>query len=49
MLASGQSVNIPKGTLHRIANPGSKTICFIEVQTDDYFEEDDFGRARYSH
>ena len=24
MLASGQSVDIPKGTLHRIANPGSK-------------------------
>ena len=45
MLASGQSVNIPKGTLHRIANPGSKNICFIEVQTGDYFEEEDLGRA----
>ncbi len=32
MLASGQSVNIPKG------------ICFIEVQTDDYFGEDDIER-----
>ena len=52
VLAPGQSVDIPKGALHRIANPGSENVRFIEVQTGDYFGEDDierieddFGRA----
>jgi glycosyltransferase involved in cell wall biosynthesis len=52
VLAPGQSVDIPKGTLHRIANPGSENVRFIEVQTGNYFGEDDierieddFGRA----
>ena len=52
MLSPGQSVDIPKGALHRIANPGSENVRFIEVQTGDYFGEDDierieddFGRA----
>ena len=52
VLAPGQSVDIPKGALHRIANSGSENVRFIEVQTGDYFGEDDierieddFGRA----
>ncbi len=52
VLTAGQSVDIPQGALHRIANPGSKNVRFIEVQTGDYFGEDDierfeddFGRA----
>jgi glycosyltransferase involved in cell wall biosynthesis/quercetin dioxygenase-like cupin family protein len=44
VLVPGQSVDIPKGALHRIANPGSKNVRFIEVQTGDYFGEDDIER-----
>ncbi|KAF0123217.1 MAG: glycosyltransferase [bacterium] len=40
----GQSVDIPNGVLHRIANPGSENVRFIEVQTGDYFGEDDIER-----
>jgi mannose-6-phosphate isomerase-like protein (cupin superfamily) len=41
VLVPGQSVDIPKGALHRIANPGSENVRFIEVQTGDYLGEDD--------
>jgi len=44
VLEQGQSVDIPKGALHRIANTGSENIRFIEVQTGDYFGEDDIER-----
>ena len=51
-LGPGESVNIPKGSRHRIKNTGSEDVVFIEVQTGDYFGEDDierleddFGRA----
>ena len=40
----GQSVDIPNGVLHRIANQGSENVRFIEVQTGDYFGEDDIER-----
>ena len=40
----GQSVDIPRGALHRITNTGSENIRFIEVQTGDYFGEDDIER-----
>jgi mannose-6-phosphate isomerase len=49
---AGKAVDIPCGTKHRIANAGSQDIAFIEIQTGDYFGEDDierleddFGRA----
>ncbi len=48
----GQSIEIPKGCWHRIRNPGSQNLTLIEVQTGDYFgeddierKEDDFGRS----
>ena len=41
----GQSVNIPRGTLHRMANSGIEPVMFIEVQTGDYFGEDDIERV----
>jgi len=51
-LGPGESINIPRGSLHRIENTGSEKVVFIEVQTGDYFGEDDierleddFGRA----
>lgn len=48
----GHAVDIPRGAVHRIANKTDQDIAFIEVQTGDYFGEDDierleddFGRA----
>jgi mannose-6-phosphate isomerase-like protein (cupin superfamily) len=43
-LLPGQSVDIGKGAMHRIANPGTENIRFIEVQMGDYFGEDDVER-----
>ena len=40
----GESVNIPCGSSHRIENNGAVDLKFIEVQTGEYFEEDDIER-----
>ena len=51
-LAAGDSIDIPTGAAHRIANTGDEQLVFIEIQHGDYFGEDDierleddFGRA----
>ena len=51
-LGPGDSIDIPRGTAHRIASVGAEPLVFIEVQHGDYFGEDDierleddFGRA----
>lgn len=43
-LQAGESVDIPLGTAHRIANVGSEDLVFIEVQRGDYLGEDDIER-----
>jgi mannose-6-phosphate isomerase len=43
-LGKGESVDIPRGRTHRIANPGQEDVVFIEVQQGDYFGEDDIER-----
>jgi mannose-6-phosphate isomerase len=43
-LGQGQSADIPAGASHRIANGGAVDVAFIEVQTGDYFGEDDIER-----
>ncbi|MCL5734378.1 MAG: phosphomannose isomerase type II C-terminal cupin domain, partial [Actinobacteria bacterium] len=43
-LAAGESIDIPMGAAHRIANPGLEPLTFIEVQRGDYFGEDDIER-----
>ncbi len=43
-LSTGDSIDIPRHTIHRIANPGKKDMVFIEVQRGDYFGEDDIER-----
>ena len=43
-LIAGQSIDIPKTAKHRIQNPGNKNLTFIEVQSGDYFGEDDIER-----
>ncbi|MEI6127020.1 MAG: phosphomannose isomerase type II C-terminal cupin domain [Pseudomonadota bacterium] len=51
-IAGGHSIDIPRGCLHRIENTGTEDLAYIEIQTGDYFGEDDierleddFGRA----
>ena len=48
----GETIDIPLGAAHRVENPGSDTLVFIEIQRGDYLGEDDivrleddFGRA----
>lgn len=44
-LKSGQAVDIPVGAWHRIQNSGKHDLVFIEVQTGEYFGEDDIDRT----
>ncbi|MEJ5377934.1 MAG: glycosyltransferase [bacterium] len=39
-----ESIDIPRGAWHRVANEGDEPLVFIEVQTGDYFGEDDIER-----
>ncbi len=42
---TGGAIDIPLGSAHRIENPDSETLLvFIEMQTGDYFGEDDIVR-----
>jgi len=43
-LSPGDSIQISKDAKHRISNPGSSDVVFIEVQTGEYFGEDDIER-----
>ncbi|HLA09692.1 MAG TPA: phosphomannose isomerase type II C-terminal cupin domain [Pyrinomonadaceae bacterium] len=52
MVNLGSSIDIPKGAAHRVENPGTDNLVFIEVQRGGYLGEDDierieddFGRA----
>ena len=49
---NGEAIDIPVGAAHRVENPGSDDLIFIEVQRGNYLGEDDimrleddFGRA----
>jgi len=51
-LSYGSTIDINKGQKHRMMNIGNKPLVYIEVQTGEYFGEDDivryqddFGRA----
>ena len=48
----GEAIDIPIGAAHRVENPGTDDLIFIEVQRGSYLGEDDivrleddFGRA----
>lgn len=43
-LALGQYIDIPRNCEHRIENIGDCDLVFIEIQTGDYFGEDDIER-----
>ncbi len=46
LLKTGQSVDIPRGSIHRIFNPGNIQLDIVEVQMGDYFGEDDIIRLQ---
>lgn len=41
---ANETVFIPVGTRHRIANVGATPMCFVEVQTGDVLSEEDIER-----
>ena len=43
-LDPGQAIDIPRRAAHRIFNPGQEPLVFIEIQTGEYFGEDDIIR-----
>ncbi len=43
-LKPGESIYIPVGAKHRIRNPGTEVVEFVEVQVGTYFGEDDIVR-----
>ncbi len=43
-LKPGEFIHIPLGAKHRMRNPGSVPVVFVEVQTGKYFGEDDIVR-----
>ena len=44
LLCENQSVDIPRTTRHRLANPGKVPVEIIEIQSGPYLEEDDIVR-----
>lgn len=45
-LGENQTTFIPRGGVHRLANPGKKLLTVIEVQYGDYLGEDDIVRIQ---
>src|SRR3569623_2031518 len=44
LVKTGEDVDIAVGDSHRVENPGPDDLVFVEVQTGDYFGEDDIER-----
>ncbi len=44
IIKTGETVDIPVGTAHRVENPGNELTVFIEIQQGDYLGEDDIVR-----
>ena len=44
LLNKNESAYIPLGSKHRLSNPGNSPLILIEVQSGDYFGEDDIIR-----
>jgi len=43
-MSRGESVDIPRGAVHRIHNTGSEDLILIEIQRGEYMGEDDIFR-----
>jgi mannose-6-phosphate isomerase len=46
LVASGEAIDIAIGSAHRVENPGTDTLVFIEVQRGSYLGEDDIVRLQ---
>lgn len=46
LVTPGQAVDIPIGMAHRVENPGTELLVFIEVQRGTYLGEDDIVRLQ---
>lgn len=44
LVRTGEAVDVPCGTAHRIENGDDEQLIIIETQTGDYFGEDDIER-----
>jgi len=44
LLHPGDSLDIPRGAVHRLENTGTVGFAIVEVQTGEYFGEDDIER-----
>ncbi len=44
VVREGESIFVPKATLHRLENPGKINLEIVEVQIGEYLEEDDIER-----
>ncbi len=44
ILGKRQSIDIPRGALHRVLNTGKADLVIVEVQTGEYFDESDIER-----
>ena len=44
IMEAGDSIDISRNTIHRISNYGEESLVFVEIQTGDYFGEDDIER-----
>jgi len=54
IVSTGEAIDIATGSAHRVENPGTDMLVFIEVQRGSYLGEDDivrlqddFGRAEH--
>lgn len=46
IVSLGQAIDIAIGSAHRVENPGTETLVFIEVQRGNYLGEDDIVRLQ---
>jgi mannose-6-phosphate isomerase len=44
LIGTGEAIDIPIGSAHRVENPGTEDLIFIEVQRGKYLGEDDIVR-----
>src|ERR1051326_5995158 len=45
-LATGDTIDVPVGSAHRIENTGTEKLVFIEIQRGAYLGEDDIQRLQ---
>ena len=43
-VAAGGAIDVPLGAAHRMGNPGTEELVFVEVQHGESFAEDDIER-----